>query len=96
MVRETLGEGGVAGEEDDAEKRLELVVDSARCRLGTWRAAVQVSLAVRTGSGLEEQYEAEAGFMNWHALSATCERAIGHTVKQMLSDEDIRAYLGSP
>jgi hypothetical protein len=47
-------------------------------------------------SDLEKQYEADAGFVNWYALSATCERAIGHTVKQMLSDEDTVTYLESP
>ena len=96
MVQKTLGEDGIAGDGDNAEKRLELAVDGAHCKLGVWRAAVYVTLTVRTSSGLEKQYDADAGFMNWHSLSATCEREIGHTVKQMLSDEDIMTYLESP
>ena len=95
MVEKTLGEDEIAGDRGDAGKKLELTIDSAHCETGTWRVAVYVTLTARTGSGLEKHYEADAGFMNWYALSPTCERAIGHTVKQMLSDQDIIAYLVS-
>jgi hypothetical protein len=96
IVDETLGEDGIAADGDNAEKRLELAVDSAHCKIGTWRSAVYVTLTVTTGSGLQKQYKADVTLHNLYALSAACERAIGHTVKQMLSDEDIRTYLESP
>jgi hypothetical protein len=96
IVEETLGEDAIAADGDNAAKRLELAVESASCEIGTWRSAVYVTLGVTTGSGLEKQYEVDVTLHGLAALSAACQRAIGHTVKRMLNDQDIIAYLESP
>lgn len=74
-------------------KSLDLKIISASSRQGAWLFEAKTTLWVKTGGGLERQYEGRQNYGNGYGTTAAIENAMGHCIEQMLNDKDIVDYL---
>lgn len=79
--------------EDKSDKILEFAVDKAKCWDGAIPDKVTITLKVKTGDGLEKEYESTRGYKNGYATTVAIEEAMVDCVKQMLYDKEILRYL---
>jgi hypothetical protein len=78
---------------ENASKVLSLAVTGARQKMNAFDFTVNVTLTVKTGSGLEKQYVGEQNHGNGWGTTPAVEHALAHCVEQMLNDGDIIRYL---
>jgi hypothetical protein len=78
---------------ENASKVLSLAVTDAKQQANAFNFAVDVTLTVKTGNGLEKQYLGEQTHGNAYGTTPATEHALAHCVEQMLNDKDIISYL---
>lgn len=78
---------------DDADKVLELSVYRATSEQGAFIIKETAVLRVRTGDGLEKEFEGIQRHGNTYGTTPAMERALAHSVAQMFNDEEILKYL---
>ncbi len=78
--------------DDKANKSLEFSIPKVVCDKG-WRFNTDVTLRVKTGSGLIREYQGNEGVSTGYQLTAGLELAVVQCIEQMLKDKEIAAYL---
>jgi hypothetical protein len=79
--------------DDKAEKRLELSIDAATCEFDGLEYSANVTLKVKTGSGLQRRYHSRQYYRNDFRTTSAFEMAMEQCVERMLMDKDIVDYL---
>jgi hypothetical protein len=79
--------------DDKADKRLELSIDNAESVQGAVAFWSNVTLKVKTGSGLQREFNGKKSCANGYRTTAAFEMAMAQAVELMLQDKYIIEYL---
>jgi len=92
IVKEALQRNNITID-DKADKRLELSIVKATSIRGFWTFSSDVTLRVKTGSGLEKEYKGLKHHQNGYSTTRAFEMTMARCVEQMLNDKAIVEYL---
>ena len=81
--------------DDKADKKLELSINSVEAVANPWsgHCTARVTLTVKTGSGLQREFDGKKIYFNAYHTNSAFEMAIAQSVERMLQDQYITEYL---
>lgn len=92
VLKDALVQMGVTID-NAAEKKIKLSVDKVSCRQGAWVCEMAVVLTAQLEDGSSFQFKGTQKFGVIYALTPAVETAIVRSIYQLLSDDEILAYL---